>query len=416
MTTKIKKPPRQEAFRSQPERGLPSTARVDREKRVIYGAKAMQLGKLSQGDARPWKVDRTTLEQLVELGSTRAGGIKMRFSHPNASRDGLGRHVGRASNPRLVEGESGAYVAFDAALNVKGGPRTQDQVEHLLDLAEVAPEDFGLSIACCMDHEAMDKMDPDREGLKAIRLKSLEAIDFVDEPAATSGLFSLDTVDIQDLPAQATEILDEYFAEAPADVIRTRFGEFLDRYLSNRGDEDMAEKPKNDAKPTNPPADDKNKLSVEEDVASLQAEIAALKAEIAAMKGGKAEGEGEDMGESDPPEKPDAAMAAKRKSLAELSRRKEITALCKLAKVPDDERDLLLGAGFSRSEAQQWIRDAGYLARANKPVDQGDGDIDGKKPTREEQFGKEYDEHADIHQRQGITREAYVKSRLKDVA
>ena len=125
--TKITKAPKRELFRTAPERGLPSTARVDRDKRIIYGARAMQLGKLSEGDARPWKVDRVTLEQLVELTAGREIGVKMRFSHPNASRDGLGRHVGRARNARLVDEGGMLHVAVDTHLNAKGGPRTQER-------------------------------------------------------------------------------------------------------------------------------------------------------------------------------------------------------------------------------------------------------------------------------------------------
>ena len=413
--TKITKAPKRELFRTAPERGLPATARVDREKRIIYGARAMQLGKLSEGDSRPWKVDRVTLEQLVELTAGREIGVKMRFSHPNASRDGLGRHVGRARNARLVDEGGMLHVAVDTHLNAKGGPRTQEQVEHLLDLAEEAPEDFGLSIACCIDGDAMDRQDPDKDGLKAIRLKTLDAIDFVDEPAATSGLFSPESVDIQDLPAQATELLDAYFAEAPADVIRARFGEFLERYLTSRGDESMASKPKNDKAPESAAAE-KQELSVEEDVASLKAEIEALKAEIASMKDGESEGEGEAMAEGDPPKESPAAQCAKQQQAAELARRKEIAALCKLAKVPDADRDSMLDAGFSRADAQEWIRAAGYLSKANPAVDDNAADPAGKKPTREEQFGKEYDEHREALEHIGVTRDEFIKSRLKDAA
>lgn len=405
MSTNITKPPNRDLFRTSAERGLPEAARVDTAKRIVYGAKAMQVGPLSAGDHRPWKIDRVTLEQLQEFAAAKPAGVKMRFSHPNMSRDGMGRHVGRARNPRIVEDDGPAYLAVDCHLNAKGGPRTADQVAHILDLADSAPEDFGLSIAPLLDEAAMSKQEPDRDGLKAVRIKSLDAIDFVDEPAATNGLFALDTVDMQDLPAQATELLDTYFANASAEVIRARFSDFVSTYLTNREGAEMATK--QDEKPAKPET-----LGVQEDVDALKTEVEALKADIAAMKAADAtEGEGE--GEGETPPQPPGDMDAKKSALADLTRRKEVSALCKLAKVPDEERDLLLSAGLSKSEAQSWIRDAGYLAKNNKPLEESDGNLDAKKPTPAETFGKEWDASADLFTAQGINRESYVKSRLK---
>lgn len=386
-------PPR-ESFRVEPAIGLPSSARVDFDKRVIYGAKVMQLGALQPGDQRPWKVDSVTLSQLETLINQRNRGTKMRFAHPNMSRDGMGRHIGRATNARLAGEGDQRYVAVDAHLNAMGGLRTQEMVEHVLDLAQSAPEDFGLSVAPLLDHEAMGKIEPDENGLVPIRLKSLTAIDFVDEPAATDGLFSLDSGEVADLPAQATHLLDTFFAGCPGDVIRDRFGEFLNRYLANRGNTPMA---------------DKNAFTVEEDVVALKAEIEALKAEIAAMK------------EEEPsePAQPSTEQApegmSKELVKVELQRRSEITALCKLAKVPDADRDLMIAANFSRAEAQDYLRASGQLSASNPPVSEGSGDLPGKKPTQEEEFGLEWDNSRDLFTRQGVSRDAYIKSRLRDV-
>ena len=401
------------------EKGLPTAARVDRANKTITAAKAMQIGKLSEGDCRAIRIDRVSLEQLQELIAKRPQGVKMRFAHPNASRDGLGRHVGRASNPRIVSNEVGqTYLAVDCKLNTKGGSRTRDQVEHLLDLAENSPEDFGLSIAGLSDAEVMERMEPDREGLKPLRLNSLDAIDFVDDPAATDGLFDLQSIDIQDLPAQATAALNTYFANASPEVIRTRFGEFLERYLSTRGATDMSTAPAKPAekKPENQNPDGKKpeQLGVEEDVAALKAEIEALKAKIAEMAPEDPPADPEADMEGEPTKKPEEM--GKKKALAELARHKQVTALCKLAGVPDNERDLLLSAGLSREEAQAWIKEAGYLQRKNPPLDEPGSDMSGKKPTDEEKYGKEYDEHKDIYSRQRITREQYIESRKRDAA
>ena len=49
-------------------------------------------------------------------------------------------------------------------------------------------------------------------------------------------------------------------------------------------------------------------------------------------------------------------------------------------------------------------------------MDDNAADPAGKKPTREEQFGKEYDEQREALARIGVTREQFIESRLKDAA
>lgn len=357
-------------------RGLPTESRVDRKARTIVGAKAMQFGPLNKGDGRPWKVDQTTLEQLRDLVNAKPGGVKMRFAHPNMSRDGMGRHLGRASNARIVDSPDGAYVAVDAKIaDPPANSKAADMAEHVLSLAETAPEDFGLSIAPLMNFDAMRKIEPDAEGLTPIRLEALRAIDFVDEPAATrGGLFSLDSGELADLPAVATHVFDTYFSDAPADVIRARFGEFLERYLNNRGDKMSVATPA--PAPVNPPAAP----------APQQTPVAA---EFAA------------------PLKTEADLARE-----QLQRRAEIGALCKLAKVDDATKELMIQAGFSRAEAQQYLATSGHLSAANPPVVEG-VEPPSKTPDPDAKFAAEYDEHADVFSRQGLTKEQYIASRKK---
>jgi hypothetical protein len=365
-------------------RGLPAMARVERESRTILGAKAMQLGPLAAGDARPWKVDATTLSQLRDLVNAKQGGVKMRFAHPNMSRDGMGRHLGRATNARIVEDPQGAYVAVDARLaDPSLGKRTGEMVEHVLALAQQAPEDFGLSIAPILDHEAMKKIEPDENGLRPIRLQSLHAIDFVDEPAATrGGLFSLDSSDVADLPARATDLLDTFFAESPADVIRARFGEFLDRYLSNRGDVSMttaAAAPSTEQTPvTFTPA------------APVVVQQSTLAAAVAEPYRTNEQQESRDM----------------------LKRQAEIGALCQLAKVDDATRDLMIRAGFSRAEAQDYLKSSGFLSAQNPPVQEG-VEAASSKPDPDAQFAAEYEQYKDVYDRQGVTKEQYIASRKR---
>jgi hypothetical protein len=368
--------PTSEAFRTEPLLGLPTAAKVDRKAMTITGAKAMQIGPLNSGDSRPWKVDATSLDQLEALANASGRGAKMRFAHPNMSSDGMGRHLGRATNARRVSDPAGDYTAVDLKLidAAKRGPKG-DLASHVMDLAEQAPEDFGLSIAPLLDRAAMDKMEPDANGLRAIRIKELRAIDVVDEPAATrGGLFSLESDSLADLPAQATDLLDTFFSESSADVIRARFGAFLNTYLRNRGDTDVTT---TEQAPAIIPAAQPAPVVVP--VATLSIEAEAARAE-----------------------------------LAKAAKRGEIEALCKLAKLDDATKDLFLKAGFSRAEAQAWIKDSGTLSAQNPPLGEGSNDPSGEqKKTPADAFGAEYDAQAATFAAMNISREQYVASRIK---
>lgn len=390
----ITKLPPNDMFRTEPLSGLPSSGRVDRAAGKIFGAKAMQLGPLNVGDSRPWKVDAVTLDQLERLVNQRNVGTKVRFAHPNMSRDGMGRHLGRAANARRVSDPSGDYTAVDITLSdaAKRSPNG-DLFNHVLDLAEQTPEDFGLSLAPQMDREAMGKMTPDEKGLVPIRLKGLSAIDVVDDPAATrGGMFSLDSDRLSDLPAQATELLDKFFADSPAEVIRARFGAFLETYLTHRGDDDMSttETKPNETKPIT--------QDHAADMAAIKAKCDQLEADKKTLAD-KLEAFG----------KADEKAAAR----AELDRVAQIEALCKLAGVDDAKKDLLLKAGFNRAEASDYLAKSGFLGAKNPPIGEGGTDLGEKKPTDEDKFGAEFDANKDVFERQGLTREAYIKSRKK---
>lgn len=383
--------PADDVFRTTPIRGLPAEAKKpDRKTGWIYGAKAMQLGPLNEGDIRPWKVDMTTLQQLTTLVNQSSTGAKMRFAHPNMSRDGMGRHLGRASNARIVDEGDASYVAVDSKLSsaAKRAPGG-NLYDHVFDLAEETPEDFGLSIAPILDKEAMGKIEPDKNGLIPIRIKSLRAIDFVDETAATrGGLFSLDSDSLADLPAQATVLLDTFFSEASPDVIRGRFEDFLKTYLQSRGD-------------------DMTTTETSAELAQLKAENEALKEQLASA--GNPKPPQEPPVEPKPPVEPNEDDPVKKKARGELTRRAELTALCKLAKCEAD-LPLFIDAGFSRAEAQDWLKSSGKLQSLNQPVSEG-GNEPLESQTPDEKYGAEYEKFASVYDEQGLSREAYIKSR-----
>lgn len=356
------------SFRTVPLRGLPEGSRVNKDEMTIYGAKAMQIGPLNEGDARPWKVDSVTLQQLVSAVNLSNSGVKMRMSHPNMSRDGMGRHLGRAKNARIIgEGEQ-TFVAVDAKISetARKSPNG-NAADYVLDLAAEAPEDFGLSIAPILDLPAMEKQTPDENGLVAIRIKGLRAIDFVDEPAATrGGLFSVtESESLADLPSQATWLLDTFFSDAPADVIRARFSEFLETYFRTKGVP-------------------MSTFAAEQTIPETQKPEAPLST-------------------------PDGGNAAA--ASLELRRIQQINALCQLAKVPDDQKKLLIDAGFSVAQAQDWVKTSGHLSLSNPPISEGGSDLEKKPASPEDAFGEEFDANKDIYEMLGVTREQYIESR-----
>lgn len=221
-------------------------AKVDRKENIIYGAALMQIGDLNEGDNRNWTVDSKTLDQAQKFMSSRAG-AKARFTHPNMSNDGMGSYLGRWRNVR-VDGDTlrGDLHLSSVAFSSPQG----DLGNYVMDLAEDDPESFGVSLAGKLDMEDLrawdDSSKKDRPEKWPIRFSAVRAADVVDEPAATkTGLFYIAEPDLRNLPRQATLLLDTYFGDSPADVVRERINSFLDKYLSEKGISAMAESTEN---------------------------------------------------------------------------------------------------------------------------------------------------------------------------
>jgi len=234
-------------FRTTRQAELP--AKVDRKANIIFGANLMQVGDLNDGDARPWTVDAESLFQAQKMMSKGNNGAKARFTHPNMSSDGMGSYLGRWKNVRVDGGTlRGDLHIADAAFNSPQG----DLATYVMDLAESDPEAFGVSLATRLDYANLEEFDKKKTGEKwPMRFADIRAGDIVDEPAATrGGMFDLTTPDLRNLPAQATVLLSTYFGDAEPEVVRGRINAFLDRYLSNRGENPMANET-----PVNPDAE-----------------------------------------------------------------------------------------------------------------------------------------------------------------
>ncbi len=217
-------------LRSDPVYGLEvkrdGTGKVDTEEHTISGATTVQGGRTV--DDR-FELDRKFLDQVVQSGNEADKGIRVRFDHPNASSRSLGSYLGRATNFR----RRGNRVLADIGLtDVSSISPDGDLLQYIEQMAVKEPDSFAMSIVFTTERLIYRRtedgdLETDEDGNvkpPVPRLKKLWAADFVDEGAATDGLFG----------ASGT----------PSDVMSS----FLDRYFRSRGFTDgsllMPKKPK----------------------------------------------------------------------------------------------------------------------------------------------------------------------------
>jgi HK97 family phage major capsid protein len=200
-TTVADAPPEQVRLNASQD-GLGLAIKVDAESRVIRGFAVITAGVEALGHGE--FIDDTFAQQVVSAGNHSEKGVKVRFTHPGLSADGLGTMLGRAQRFRLRDGRVLADLHFiDAASDA---PERGDIAGYVMKLAEEAPEHFGASIVFSPDLGAMEKFSlgnlneegefesPDERNTRNLphsRLSRLWATDIVDEPAANpAGMFS----------------------------------------------------------------------------------------------------------------------------------------------------------------------------------------------------------------------------------
>lgn len=185
--------------------------KVDRENFQLFGVSVITAG---QPKGHAFFADGEFVDQVIDAGNKVPGGVMMRFNHPSFGGGGkMGDQLARATNFRRVKGRAVADATFiDAAIN-----NLPERVNFVMDLAEKDPDMFGLSIALERDRKAEEKFllkngatkvidvwgtwiditgfkSPDKKNklnFPHLRLKTLEAADFVDKPALNpKGLFA----------------------------------------------------------------------------------------------------------------------------------------------------------------------------------------------------------------------------------
>lgn len=161
---------------------------------------------ITQGEALGhgmW-IDDAFIDQVSDDLQANESGIKVRFTHPDMSGDGLAKGMGRAFYRKKKKDKVYADIHFWKSAH--GGP-DGDLAGYVLQRASEDPSSFGMSISFQQDAEAQLEFveehsdggafgspDPNNlDNLPHVRLAKLRAADFVDEPAANpDGLFSVD--------------------------------------------------------------------------------------------------------------------------------------------------------------------------------------------------------------------------------
>lgn len=218
--------------------GVDRNYKDDGHRGAIFGVAVMSKGFVK--DMRGYEIDDLTLDQVVASGNThKEMGSKSRFGHPNMSLTALGTFLGRMKN-FYKDGDiarADLYISTTAYETPDG-----DLASYVMDLAEKDPDAFGTSavineeLEYRLEKNGTPKKDNEGNTLPPLlRIKSLMAVDVVDDPAANNGMFGKFFNESVELSAQATVFLDKLLS-SPEAVERVMA--FLDRYRVNRVDID----------------------------------------------------------------------------------------------------------------------------------------------------------------------------------
>lgn len=404
-TVDLTKSPSADMLRSAPARGIEGKGAIDRAGGDKKAGLIRGFSVITRGEALGhglWIDDEMLASVERSINEAGKQGVKARFTHPGLSNDGLGSFLGRVKNAK----RDGDLVRADLHFSQSSHKTPDgDLAEYVMKLAEEDPASFGTSIVFRRDRAEEEKhrvanttdddgfVSPDKnnkQNLPHARLKSLYAVDAVDNPAANpSGMFHA-----TDVPGEADSLLSyalgltnerPQFSSLPVDPDRA--AGFVNRFLQLNNleikEKEMAEKP--------------------QEIESLKAEVELLKKQNAELS--------EKLSTVQKQQATDEQSAAEQ----ELNRRAEVDAVCRLAKVDEDTRKAMHQAKFDGKRAQDFLSKSGYLSASNPPVSEGGNDPTSKPaPTKEDAFGSEWDAHRDVFERQGVSREQYIKSRMKD--
>ena len=163
--------------------------KIDAQSATISGVSVITVG---EARGHGMQVDDTTLLQVKEAAETYSGGLKVKTDHFS----GFNQIVGTLKN-FVIDGDQ---LRADLYLL-----KNHEATARILEMAELMPDTFGLSISFSGEHEEQES------GTVFARCSEIYSADLVDAPAANpTGLFSV-KVD------STKKVMDEkQFAEALA--------------------------------------------------------------------------------------------------------------------------------------------------------------------------------------------------------
>ena len=222
-------------------------ARVDRKTEVISGFAVVTKGitKDERGE-----FDDEALEKIIDLGNKQNMGAKSRFGHPNMSNTALGTFLGRVKNFK----RDGEIVRADLHIDPTAHKTPDgDLADYVMSLAESDPDAFGSSMVIHWDEEYRREKDgtltkgKDGKDLPPlIRVKKLNSVDIVDDPAANDGLFGVPFFSGTVKPSAEMSAFLDRFLEEPLAV--EKMISFLGKYRVNKEESKKAAQRKEDRK------------------------------------------------------------------------------------------------------------------------------------------------------------------------
>lgn len=384
---------------------------------VIYGASL-----ITQGEAEGhfmWIDGEFNAAVAQQLNSAKRG-VKMRFTHPSLSGDGLGSFLGRAIGAKTV----GRQVLSDLHFSKTAHSTPDgDLASYVMDLAENDPEAFGISIVFKHDRGAEDKHTANNENedgdfespdpgnianLPHARLQTLRAADVVDSPAANpSGLFHRG----QELASEA-ESLAKFALGLTADRPSTnhfsldaeRLASFATRFLDQNGLAITHKEKDMNASEIQSQVDAAVKTATEKLSADHKSAIDKLAAELAEAKKPLA-----GLSVADPAKeatKTEEALAGERVRI------KELTMLHKNAGLSDDAiLTRWIDKPFSLLEAKAEIAD--LAIKQNRLSADDPTNVANDQKNSEASLRAEYRQNAKLHASLGLNEDAWVKAEQK---
>lgn len=230
---------------------------IDRQAGVIRGMVLAQEGPFKTTGRGEFNAHG--IAKVAQLAGLKQGGLKSRFTHPTLSDDGLGKFLGRVRDVRVDKVRVNDRKTIAAARGDlyfdKSAYKTPhgDLANYVMDLAESDKGAISSSLVLQIDEEyrldtnGNPEADTSGEPLPPLwHPKELHASDIVDTGDAVDDLLS-SSLSIDGLPdaivRRGSEMLDQFFAEAPREVIEARATAWLQRYLDLRFGEQKEKMP-----------------------------------------------------------------------------------------------------------------------------------------------------------------------------